>query len=174
MLGPDGDGRIDRLQPVLDALLGQPHHQIEAEVVEAGRARLGHGQARPFGGVQPRQPPKLRLAKRLDAEAQTVDAGRAERRQLRLVDGFGIGFERDFGVGRDIERLAAGRDDARDLVRLEQRRRAAAEERSCPPFSACLPVPARSSPCRRDLAEQRLDVPQPSEGPSNRPRLKLQ
>ena len=40
----------------------------------------------------------------------------------------GIGFERHFRIGRDIERLAAGGDQRGDLLRLEQRRRAAAEK----------------------------------------------
>ena len=70
----------------------------------AARASANAPRAR-VGAVQARQPPQLIVAERLDAEAQTVDAGRAVAREAVGRDGFGIGFERDFAIGGDVERL---------------------------------------------------------------------
>ena len=50
-----------------------------------------------------------------------------ERREPRFGHRFRVGLQRHFGVGGDVERRATRGDDARDLVGLEQRRRAAAE-----------------------------------------------
>ena len=44
--GASGDQRVDVGQPRVDALPGQPHHQVEADVVEAGRPRLANRRAR--------------------------------------------------------------------------------------------------------------------------------
>jgi len=63
----------------------------------------------------------------LHAEADAVDACLPVARETGQVDGFGICFERDFAVLGDVERGLAGGNDAPDFVRLEQRRRPAAE-----------------------------------------------
>ena len=120
MIGAGRNRGVDGRQPVVDALLGQPHHQIEADVVEAGVARFGERRARATGIVQPGEPAKLRVAKRLHADAQTVDTGIPQRRKLAGVNALGVGFERDLRIGGDVERVAAGGDDARDLGRIEQ------------------------------------------------------
>ena len=91
------------------------------------RARLAEGGARAVGAVQARQAAQFVVAKRLDAEAQAVDARVAIRRKPRLGDRFGVRFERDLAIGGDVERRSRRRDDARDLLRLEERRRPAAE-----------------------------------------------
>ena len=77
--------------------------------------------------MQTRQPPQFIVAKRLDAETQAIDAGVAERREPRRGNGFGVGLERDFAIGRDVERPVGTRDDACDVVGCEQGRRSAAE-----------------------------------------------
>ena len=43
-----------------------------------------------------------------------------ERGELAGVDALGVGFERDLRIGGDVERVAAGGNDARDLGRIEQ------------------------------------------------------
>ena len=135
-------------------------------------ARLGERRAGAIGAVQPRQPLQLVVAKRLDTEAETVDAGRAVRREPILGDAFRIRLERDFAIAREVERVLARGDDPRDLVRLEQRRRAAAEEDRVGRGQRASSTLAGPAP--RDLATQRVDVPRPSASASNRPRLKLQ
>ncbi len=138
MVGSDVNRAVDRFEPVIDALPRQPHHQIKADVVEPGGACFGEGHASPVGSVKTGQASQLGLAKRLDTETETVHAGRAKGRQLRIVDAFRISFQRDLGVRRDVERVAAQGDDAGDVGRIKQRRRAAAEvdrvgRPSCPP-----------------------------------------
>src|SRR6185436_97121 len=71
-------------------------------------------------------------------------AGHPRRRR-----GFGVGLERDLGVGRDVERLAARRHETRDLRRLEQRRGPAAEEDRV----------SRAALGRSNLALERRHVP---------------
>ena len=73
------------------------------------RARLRDRVARALGAVQPRQPAQLVVAKRLHAEAQAIDAGRAKARQPGLGDRLGIGFERHLGVGGHVEAPARTR-----------------------------------------------------------------
>ncbi len=90
----------------------------------ASRYRL----PRPGDRVQASEPGELlvsndwtpKLRRLTPASRKPVQPGRRRR--------FRVGLERDLGVRRDVEGLAAGRDESADLVRLEQRRRAAAEE----------------------------------------------
>jgi hypothetical protein len=93
MLGRERDGRVHRFEPFADRLLGQPHHQVDADVVEAGAARLGDGDARAIGVVQPRQPAKLLVTERLDTETQSVDAGSAVGGEPRFADRLGVRLE---------------------------------------------------------------------------------
>ena len=72
-----------------------------------GGARFGDRGARAIDAVQPRQPAQLVVAERLDAEAQTIDAGAPERREPGLGDRLGIGFERDLAVGGDTSKAAS-------------------------------------------------------------------
>jgi hypothetical protein len=128
VLGPDVDERFDVSAPVRGSLLRQPHHQIEADVVEPGGPRLEHRFACAARRMNPPEPLQLRVAERLHAEADAVHARPAEAVHARRCGGFRIGLQRDLGVRRDVERLAAGGDEPRDLGRLEQRRRPAPEE----------------------------------------------
>ena len=77
--------------------------------------------------MQARQAQQLRVAERLHAKAQSIDAGAPERGEPRLGDRLGIGFHRDFAILRHVEGGLAGLDDPRDLAGLEERRRPAAE-----------------------------------------------
>jgi len=91
-------------------------------------ARASPNAARAPGAVQAREPKQFVVAKRLHAEAETVDARAAIRREPRLGHRLGIRLERDLAVGREVERRLAGRDDPRDLLGLEQRGCPAPEE----------------------------------------------
>jgi hypothetical protein len=123
-------------------LLRQPHHQVEGEVVESCRARQTNSRFSTRRGMKARQTLQLLVAKRLHAVAETIDACVAEAGEPSFVDRFRIGLERDLGVGGKVERLATGIDDGRDLRRLEQRRRPAAEKNCVGRRSAC---PERTS-----------------------------
>ena len=103
MLGREGGRFVDRLEPLVDPLARQPHHQVEADVVEAGRPRLAERRAGPLGAVQPRQAPEFIVPERLDTEAEPVDAGARETLEPRGRDRFGIRLERDLAVGGDVE-----------------------------------------------------------------------
>ena len=74
--------RVHRLEPLRHRLLRQPHHQVEREVVEAGRARFAHRRRRRGDAeCSRREAHQFVVAERLHAEAETVDAGGAEARQ---------------------------------------------------------------------------------------------
>ena len=77
----------------------------------------------------PAEPLQLGVPKRLHAEADAIDAGRAKPVHPFGVDGLGVGLERDLGVRASRSKVvAAGLDQPANFRRLEQRRRAAAEE----------------------------------------------
>ena len=61
---------------------------------------------------------------RLDAERQPVDAGRRVGVELGAIDRVGIALDGDLGAGCARDRV----EDARELRRVEQRRRPPAEE----------------------------------------------
>src|SRR5215471_18818602 len=96
------------------------------------------------------EPTQLVVVKRLDTGAQTIDTSRAKTFQLVAIDSLGIGLERDFAVRVDFESIANGGHDRVNLVRIEQRRRAAAEKDRIDSFAGF-----RAGP---DVTEQRRDV----------------
>ena len=152
MVRTERNERVDRLEPLRDALLRKPHHEVERDVVEPGRA--GHVKSL-FGagrGVQPAQAPQLVVPKRLDAVTEAVHTSLAERAQPVRRDGLGIGLESNLGVWSQVERAPARADDGGDFGGLEQRRRAAAEKYG---------VGGRSSTVPADLLQQGRDVPRP-------------
>ena len=113
VIGTESDQRVHRLEPLRHRLLRQPHHEVERDVVEAGGARFSQTPRRRAPAEWSRvRRAQLVVAERLHAEAETIDAGRAKRGQPLGGHAFGIGLERDLGVGRQVERLAAGLDDA--------------------------------------------------------------
>src|SRR5205814_6535057 len=103
---------------------------------------------------------------RLDAEAQSIDAGAAVLREARGGHGFRVRLERHLAIGGDVERFFAGRDDAGNLGGLEERGRPAAEvdrigglsylsRLSCPSCPSFLSCPS----CRYYFRRQRIDLP---------------
>ena len=93
-----------------------------------GRLGGANGLDGPGGRMNPPQPLQLLVVEGLDAEAQPGHARLAECGEPRGRGGFGIGLEGDLGVLGDGVGLPAGGDEPRDLRRIEERRRAAAEE----------------------------------------------
>ncbi len=105
VLGRQGDGRVDRRQPVLDALRRQPHHQVEADVVEPGGAGFADGGARAVGGVQPRQPRAApRRGNDCTPKLRRLTPGLPVRAQPGFGHRLGVRLERDLAVGRHVER----------------------------------------------------------------------
>ena len=122
------DQRVQVRQPVGDALLGQPHHQIQADVLETRGARLADDAPGAIRGMNAAKPLQLRVLKGLHAETETVHAGGAKRIELRAIHRLRVRLERGLHVARHRECRPAGLDQRRDVARLEQRRRPAAEE----------------------------------------------
>ena len=127
MLGPHANERLDALLPVLARLLRQPHHQVEADVVEPGAARLAHRGHRPAGRVNAAQPFQLGFAERLDAKADAIDTGGAKP-SIRSADDVSGLVSRVISASAPARSVAARSDQAGDLVGIQERRCAAAEE----------------------------------------------
>ena len=109
-------------------LAGQPQHEVEAHVVEAGGARQDHGLGRPVGSVQAAEPGELLGAEGLGPEAQAVGPGGAVAGEAGRGDALRIALEGDLRRRRRPRKLS--RHAARialELGRRQQRGRAAAK-----------------------------------------------
>ena len=125
-------GDVDELRhallPVGHGLLGQPHHQIEADVVESGRRASATACARAIGACRRPRRSELGVAEGLDTETHAIDARTAKIPSSRgsdAVSGFVSSVTSASAV--TVERVAARGDQPRDLRWLEQGRRPAAE-----------------------------------------------
>ncbi len=128
MIGIERDQSVDRLLPLRHSLLRQPHHQVDAHVVEASLTNLAHRLTRPRAAVGPSKPPQLFIDQRLDPQAHAVDAGVPEPAHPLDRDGLGVRLERHLRVGSHVERLPARGNQRGDLLGFQQRRRPATEE----------------------------------------------
>ena len=108
-------------------LPGQRIHQVEVEGLEVARGLVERG-ARLVGAVDTAQAFKETVVEALHAHAQARDAGLAESLEAILLEGAGIGLERDLGVGFEAQQRTDVGQQAVDRVRREQARRAAADE----------------------------------------------
>src|SRR5207237_5708823 len=95
------------------------------------------------------QPLQLVVLERLHAEAETIDTGRAKTFQRVEIDGLRVRLESNLPVGRDREPRTACLDDRADLIRIEQRRSAAAKKDR---------VSLKTGRSAFDLLQQRRDV----------------
>ena len=125
--GAEAQRRIDVLLSLLQRLLRQGVHQVEVDVVEM-RLRNADRAARLFAVVNAAQRLQLRGIEALDADREAVDAASAVVAELGRFERAGIGFQRDFRIGGEIEPGAERRQQFLDRARGEQARRAAAEE----------------------------------------------
>jgi hypothetical protein len=114
--------------PLVDGLSRHGEDQVEIEVVEARGARAADRSDGIGGAVDAPERFQVIVAKRLDAEADAVDAGRAQTAQLVAVDGPRIRLERDLGAVRQRPQVARGGEQIGDGRRREERGRPAAEE----------------------------------------------
>src|SRR5580658_9018901 len=87
------------------------------------------------GAVDPAEELKPLVIERLGAEADSVDSGSAHPVELGRVDRARICLQRDLGAALEAEAARGRGQDRRDRFRLEERRRAAAEENRLEPPS---------------------------------------
>ena len=127
VVGFEFEGGVHAGAPVVGGLIRQSKHEVEAEVVEAGASGGAYGFFRPCGVVAPAERLQQPVVERLDADAEAVDSGAGELVQLAVGDVTGVGFERDFGVGRDGEGVAY-RGQKRGYLAFGQVRRGSAAE----------------------------------------------
>jgi hypothetical protein len=73
------------------------------------------------------QPAQLGRLEALHADAQSIDTRRPEATQVAPVTRAGVDLEGQLGVGRDAEAGVHRGQDALDLRRRQQRRRASAQ-----------------------------------------------
>jgi hypothetical protein len=90
----------------------------------------------------------------LDTETEAIDSSVAVASQPGRRDGFGIRLQRHFPIRRDVKGVLARADDAPDLFRFEERRRAPAEIDRV----GRGPGPRRPRPHVSDFGDQRLDI----------------
>jgi hypothetical protein len=105
--------------------------------------------------VQAPDPLEDRVVQRLDPQAETGDAGRAVGGELPARDALRVALHGDLRVALEREVAADGLEDAGQGVRLQERRRAAAEEDAA---DADAPGP-RQRGQQRQLAVQGRQVP---------------
>ncbi len=103
VIGLQRDQRLHRLQPVRLRLPREPHHQVEAQVVESRRARERHRLPRGLGRMETAQTLELLVPKGLDTETESIDAGLTKAVKGFSRGRFRVGFERDFGVGAPVQ-----------------------------------------------------------------------
>ncbi len=127
MFGGFGKRPRQFLGPLLRCLLRPRVNEIERIAFEHA-ARDRHRIQRLARRMQAPERAKRMIVKRLHAERHAVDAGSAVAAKARGFDAGRIGFEGDFGVGRDMPVPRHRIEHRGDGRRLHQRRRAAAEE----------------------------------------------
>ena len=128
VFGCQRHGTFDIVQRARQILPRQRVHQVQIDVVEAGRARLSEGLFCLAGGVDPAQPPEHGVVETLHAKRQAVDARLAVAVEVAVFDRAGIGLERDLAVAGQVQARAHAFEKARDLRAIEKAGRAATEE----------------------------------------------
>ena len=116
------------LERFLERLLRQRVHQIEIEIVEPRRAQFGHRAMRVVRRVNAAQDLEGARCKGLRPERHAVDAGVAIPGEAAAFDGPRVGFQRHFHIVRECDSLPQRQQQPAEFLRLEQTRRAAAEE----------------------------------------------
>ncbi|MNY32246.1 hypothetical protein D3C86_1664500 [compost metagenome] len=103
--GAIGQRRFEVAHAFLHGLARQRVHQVEVDVVETGLGDLD-GRARLALAVDAAQRLEMPVAEALDADRQPVDAARAVAREPLGLEGAGVGFHRDLGVGIERQQRA--------------------------------------------------------------------
>ena len=118
---------IDIALGIGQRLTGQADHQIKIEVVEHASSGLD-STARLRAIVHAAQRGKLGIVEGLDADRQTIDAGRAIRGVTPRLIRAGIGLQRDLAVGRQRQAGTHGGQQPFDPRARQQAGGAAANE----------------------------------------------
>ena len=87
--------------PGWQGLFRQSEHQVQADVREMGLPGCFNGADGLFGGMDSAKQAKIGCGKRLNADAEPVDACLAQGDQISLVNRTGIDFQGDFGIRQD-------------------------------------------------------------------------
>ncbi len=128
MIRPGADRRLQRPPPVVVALPRRAVDQVQADVVEPGRARPSHALFWSPGLVLAVKRAQHVRYRALHSERDPGDSLRPQFPEGGGVDGFRVRLDRDFRVTGQAEGLADPGEDAAEPRRGEQRRGAAAEE----------------------------------------------
>ena len=158
MIGLERDESVDRRLPLRHALLRQPQHQVEADVVEAGRTDLAHRLARARAAVRPPEPLQLLVVSDCTPRlTRLTPASRKPRiRSTVTVSGF---------VSSVTSASAATSNDSRHAAISAAISSGSSSDGVPPPkkiVSAALPSPARriSASSARDVPRLQLGVEQ--------------
>lgn len=98
------------------ALAGQAVHQIQGQIMDAGRVGRLDGRFALDCRMDPAQKGQHGVGKGLDAQAQAVDAAIGQGRGLIIIETVRIGFYRDFRIAGNAEGLPQGLQDAADVA----------------------------------------------------------
>ncbi len=128
VVGRPVEHRLDGRAPAGDVESREAVHEVHAQVDAAGLARRLERRARAPGIVDPPEPREHRVVERLDAEAHARHARAAVGGDLLARDALGVALDRDLGVGGEVEAAPDAVEHGGEVLRLEQRRRPAAEE----------------------------------------------
>ena len=125
VIGPGGQGLGEVGLEVVGGLAGDAEDQVDAEILEAGRARAGHQLPGLVRRGRPVEGGEEAGLERLDAEREPRDPGPPQRRQGRPVHRFGVRLDADLRPGgqEGPDPVHQGRQPAR----AHQRGRAAAQ-----------------------------------------------
>ena len=102
-------------------------HQVDVEGLE-GALCLGDGRARLRGVVNSAERGQARVVEALHADRKPRHAGGAKGAKAVALEAARVGLERDLAARLERQAGADGGDQPLDLRRLEQARRAAADE----------------------------------------------
>ncbi len=122
-----GDGGSDVVPGLVQRLIRQRVHQVEIDALEM-RLRQVDGAARLVAGMDASERGEFRIVETLDAERKPIHAGGAIGSKTCGLDGAGVGFERDLGIGQERHAHADCREQRIDGFARHQAGRAAADE----------------------------------------------
>ena len=122
----EGERIRQLLPPFVERLAGPRIDEIDRDIAEDLERAVNGGAG--GGGIMVAAEESQRIvAQGLDADGEPVDAGSLQAAQVSAQDVVGIGLKRDLGIEFHAEAGIRRGEDGLDLLRLEQRGRAATE-----------------------------------------------
>ena len=167
VVGLAREGGLDGRRPVGGALPRRAVDEVEADLVEAGRPRVGDDTRHPLGIVRPVERGQHVRHGRLHAERDPVVAGRPQPLEVGQVDGVGVGLGGHLGIRRKAELGVDRREDPAEVLGRQQRRRTSAEEDrrhrevGCAEHAIGPAGPRRPRGRRTSAGRRRRPAPQP-------------